>query len=154
SFLQMFGKGVVHRLNSATETRCLGAPDGLVRQKIRNCRFEVGNVLRIARVFEIVDGPAVKQHAARVDQECSWGLLGGPLASDRAALIVKYCEMDAPLRHGLANLLRRLSGSRGNDRQRQLRMAFDKAVEVSVVTNAVRTDAGPENGNGALLPVK
>src|SRR5260221_1692343 len=154
SFLQMFGKGVVHRLNGATEARGLGPPDGRARQKIGNCGFEVRNVLRITWVFEIVDGPTVEQHAAGVHQERPRSLLGGPLARDRAALIVKDGEMDAALRHGLANLFRRLSGSRGDHGQGQLRMAFGKTVEVSVVANAVRTNPGPEDRNGTLLSVE
>ena len=115
---------------------------------------EMRYILRIARVFEIVDSAPVQQHAARVHQERPRRLLGGPLARHKASLIVNDREMDAPFRHRLANLLRRLSGPRRDHDQRQLGMAFGKTIEVAVVANAVRTDPGPEDRNRSFLPVQ
>src|SRR5437868_4430002 len=107
----MFRKRVVHGLDGAAEARCLRAPDSFARQKFGDGGFQMPHVLRIARVFEVVDSAAIEQHAVRVNQKRPRSLLGGPLPCYETAPVVSDRKMDTALRHSLANLLRRLSGS-------------------------------------------
>src|SRR5262245_43065957 len=109
------------------------------------------DVLRVIRVFEVVDSAPVEQYPARVQEERARRLLGGPPARYQSALIVSKRKVNPPFAYRFANLLRRLSGPRGDHDQCELRMALGKTVEVRIVANTVGTDPGPKDSNRSLL---
>src|ERR1700684_3727783 len=104
-------KYVVHRLNGAAETGGFSARDGSSGVVIRDSRLQVGDVFRVIRKFEIIDGAPIEQIRSGIQKERARSVNGEPLPRDTAIGIMQDREPDSALAHGLENLFAGLAGS-------------------------------------------
>src|SRR6185369_885523 len=114
-------------------------------------RLEVGCIVVIRWKMKIIDRAAVLKTHVGCDQKDSRRLLSEPLPRQTAAGIDQDRKGEPPFPRRAAQFVGSFLLPGSHSQQCDVRMTFAKRVQIFVVSQAVGTDARPEDDHGGCL---